>query len=126
VTRGFAIDSLTRPGPLRHPRPVVRRSFMEVTTMLFIVRWTALPEVEHAARDRFLKTGGAPPEGVRMLGRWHGLGSIDGIAVCECSELEPLAMWVREWGDLLSFSVMPAMTDEQLGKVLAAGVATVP
>ena len=31
--------------------------------MLFIVSWTARPEHRNAAIERFLKTGGMPPEG---------------------------------------------------------------
>ncbi|WP_250453421.1 DUF3303 family protein [Caballeronia sp. ATUFL_M2_KS44] len=87
--------------------------------MLFIVNWTALPEVRETAAERFLQSGGAPPDGVRLLGRWHGIGSIRGFAVCECSEIEPIARWAHEWADLFTLDVVPAMTDEQLGTVLA-------
>jgi hypothetical protein len=91
--------------------------------MLFIARWTALPEVEKTASERFVKTGGAPPEGINMLGRWHSVGAVAGVAVCECSDIEPLATWVHEWADLLSFEITPALTDEQLGKILSTALA---
>jgi len=87
--------------------------------MLFIVSWTALPEVRDEAAERFLRSGGAPPDGVRMLGRWHGIGSIRGFSVCECDDIEPIAQWAHEWADLFSLDIMPAMTDEQAGKLLA-------
>ncbi|MDR5739582.1 MULTISPECIES: DUF3303 family protein [unclassified Caballeronia] len=87
--------------------------------MLFIVNWTALPEVQKTAAERFLQSGGAPPDGVRLLGRWHGIGSIRGFAVCECSEVEPIAQWALAWADLFSLDIVPAMTDEQVGKLLA-------
>ncbi len=36
----------------------------------------------NAAVARFLETGGAPPEGVKMLGRWHGMNG-QGFAISE-------------------------------------------
>ncbi|WP_244817180.1 DUF3303 domain-containing protein [Caballeronia sp. Lep1P3] len=87
--------------------------------MLFIVSWTALPEVRNRAAERFLQSGGAPPEGVRLTGRWHGIGSIRGFAVCEASDIEPMALWAHEWADLFTLDIVPAMTDEQAGKLLA-------
>jgi len=91
--------------------------------MLFIVNWTALPEVQKTAAERFLQSGGAPPDGVRLLGRWHGIGSIRGFAVCECSEVEPIARWALGWADLFSLDIVPAMTDEQVGKMLTEAAA---
>ncbi|WP_175941801.1 DUF3303 family protein [Caballeronia sp. BCC1704] len=87
--------------------------------MLFIVSWTALPEVRERAAERFLQNAGAPPEGVRLLGRWHGIGSIRGFGVAESDDIEPVARWAYEWSDLFTLDIMPAQTDEQLGKLLA-------
>lgn len=42
--------------------------------MLFIISWRGSPETRNAAIERFLKTGGAPPAGVKMIGRWHDIG----------------------------------------------------
>ena len=88
--------------------------------MLFIVNWTAQPNVERQAAERFLQTRGAPPDGIHLLGRWHAIGSIWGIAVCECDNIEPLAQWAHEWADLFMFDIKPAITDEQVGHMLAA------
>jgi hypothetical protein len=43
--------------------------------------------------------------------------------LCECSDIEPLAAWMHEWADLLSFEITPALTDEQLGKLLSTALA---
>ncbi|WP_277185879.1 DUF3303 family protein [Caballeronia sp. BR00000012568055] len=86
--------------------------------MLFIVNWTALPSVNRSAAERFLQTGGAPPEGIKMIGRWHGIGSIRGFAVCETDDIEAMARWAHEWADIFSMDVLPAVTDEQAGKML--------
>ena len=44
--------------------------------MLFIVSWSISSANRNSAIERFLKTGGAPPAGVKMLGtlarrRWR-------------------------------------------------------
>ncbi|SAL22776.1 hypothetical protein AWB67_00833 [Caballeronia terrestris] len=88
--------------------------------MLFIAKWTALPTAEQAASERFRRTGGAPPDGIKVIGRWHAVGGVEGLAICECATIEPLAAWVLEWADLMSFDVKPGLTDEQLGVLLTA------
>ena len=40
--------------------------------MKFMVTFTGEPAEFKAAVSRFLQTGAPPPEGVKMLGRWHG------------------------------------------------------
>ncbi|WP_309926177.1 DUF3303 family protein [Caballeronia sp. LZ033] len=99
-----------------HTRRGVHR---EDRAMLFIVNWTAQPEVERQAAERFLQTRGEPPDGIHLIGRWHAIGSIWGIAVCECDDVEPLARWALEWADIFMFDIKPAITDEQVGRMLA-------
>jgi len=88
--------------------------------MLFVVSWNARPENRNAVIDRFLKTGGKPPEGAKMLGRWHTVGPISGFALAEASDATVLEKWVLDWSDLMSMDVHPAVTDEQIGPVLAS------
>lgn len=91
--------------------------------MLFIVNWNARPENRNAVIDRFLKTGGKPPEGTKMLGRWHTVGPVSGFALAEASDASALEKWVLDWSDLMSMDVHPAVTDEQMGPVLASKAA---
>lgn len=88
--------------------------------MKFIVQWNGLPSAELSAIERFMKTGGKPPEGVKLLGRWHATAGLHGVAIVEADDTRPLATMALEWGDLLSMTISPAMTDEDLGAVLAA------
>ena len=88
--------------------------------MLFIVSWTARPEHRDAATDRFLKTGGMPPDGAKLISRWHAVGPIAGFAIAEASDAAVMQKWVLDWSDLLSMEVHVAVTDEQLGPLLAA------
>jgi hypothetical protein len=88
--------------------------------MLFLISWSGRPELRQAAIDRFLKTGGQPPEAVKVVGRWHTVGPISGFAVAESNDVAALQKWVLDWSDVLAMDVHPAITDEQLGSSLAA------
>ena len=39
--------------------------------MLFHIMYQLTPENRNAAQKRFMETGGLPPGGVKMVGRWH-------------------------------------------------------
>ncbi|RDK02785.1 DUF3303 domain-containing protein [Paraburkholderia lacunae] len=88
--------------------------------MKFIVQWNGQPSAEQSVIERFMKTGGKAPEGVTLLGRWHAAGGLHGVAIVEADDTRGLSAMALEWGDLLSLSVSPAMTDEELGAALAA------
>ena len=47
--------------------------------MLFSISWRGSPTVRNATAERFLKSGGMPPAGVKLIGRWHEVGTISGI-----------------------------------------------
>ncbi|MCW8278126.1 DUF3303 family protein [Pseudomonas sp. PCH199] len=87
--------------------------------MLFIVTWSISPDNRNAAVERFLKTGGTPPAGVTMKGRWHAVGSSAGFGVAEASDVVPIQQWVLEWNDLMNMEVHAALTDEQIAPLLA-------
>ncbi len=88
--------------------------------MKYIVQWKGLPTTQRPAIERFLKTGGRPPENVQLLGRWHAIGELSGFAIVEATDASGLARWVLQWGDLFAFTCAPAMSDEELGATLAA------
>lgn len=88
-------------------------------SMLFTSHWRILPGNRDAVIERFAKTGGQPPQGVTMLGRWHDVASGTGFAVSEANDASAMARWALEWNDLMEMDVRPALNDEQLGAVLA-------
>jgi hypothetical protein len=88
--------------------------------MLFIVRWEISHTVRKAAIERFMKTGGAPPEGVKMLQRWHTADGDYGFAIAEATDIQPLAKWSLAWNDLLKMDVRPALDDQGLGAALTS------
>lgn len=87
--------------------------------MLFIVSWTLSPDNRNQAIERFLKTGGAPPTGVKLIGRWYSVGGAAGVGVAEADDPALIQKWVLEWSDLMNMEVQVALTDEQMAPLLA-------
>lgn len=87
--------------------------------MKFIVKWNIPKGSVVDAEARFLKTGGAPPAGVKVIGRWHGMSG-GGVAIAEAGDAKPLYTWMNGWNDLLEFEITPCLDDTEAGEVLAA------
>ena len=87
--------------------------------MKFMITYEMSPENRSASGQRFLQTGGGPPAGVTMLGRWHRAAGLGGFVLCETSDPEAIANWVYQWNDLLKFDAVPLIDDEQVGRVLS-------
>jgi hypothetical protein len=101
----------------RHGACIANSNWRHV--MKFIVQWEGLPTAEGSVIERFMKTGGQSPDGVKLLGRWHAIGGLHGFAIVEAEDTRGISALALEWGDLLSMSIYPAMTDEDLGAALA-------
>ena len=87
--------------------------------MQFIVKWKVPKGSVVDSEARFLKTGGGPPEGVKMVGRRHGM---DGsrVVIAETNDAKALCSWLVFWRDLLEFEVTPCLEDADAGAVLTA------
>jgi hypothetical protein len=87
--------------------------------MKFIVTWTIPKASVLAAQARFLQTGGGPPTGVKMVGRWHGMSG-GGVLIAETNDAKALYAWLEQWNDMLDFNTTPCLEDAEAGEVLAA------
>lgn len=87
--------------------------------MKFIVRWNIPKGSVVAAEARFLQTGGAPPAGVKMIGRWHGMSG-GGVLIAETNDAKALYTWLASWNDLLEFDTTPCLEDVEAGEVLGS------
>jgi hypothetical protein len=87
-------------------------------TMKYLVQWhLSEPQTVRAAAERFLKTGGKPPEGATLIGRWFGMNG-KGCAVIEASDAKPVFELVSEWQEFMQIEATPAFEDEDSGAVL--------
>ena len=87
--------------------------------MKYIISWTVPQATFNAAVARFLETGGAPPKGVTMLGRWHGMNG-QGFAISESTDAKAMYQWVAQRSDVLSLTVTPCVEDADAGAVMAS------
>ena len=87
--------------------------------MKYIVSWTLPQGTYNAAVARFLETGGAPPKGVEMLGRWHGMSG-QGFAIAESSDAKAMFLFQAQWADLLAIAITPCLEDADAGAVMAS------
>lgn len=88
--------------------------------MKFMLTFSWKPDIK--ARDegisRFLKTGGQPPEGVKLLGRWTRADFNGGFDLLESDNPQALAEFSLMWSDILDLTVVPVVEDNQLSEVL--------
>jgi hypothetical protein len=81
-----------------------------------MVTWKVAPAHMPPTVARFLETGGMPPKGVKMLGRWHGVGL--GFALAESKDGKALFEWMAQWSDQLELAVHPVVEDREGAAVL--------
>jgi len=86
--------------------------------MKYMAIWSYEPAQMQAITERFQATGGLPPEGVTMLGRWFDVAGGRGLLVAETDDLIAITRWTREWSDLMDFDVFPVLDDESMMKAL--------
>jgi hypothetical protein len=88
--------------------------------MKFMVTFT-IPS-DKAKRDeaiaRFKKTGGHPPQGATLLGRWTQLDMSTVYVLVESDDPKSLAGYAIDWSDLLVVETAPVMEDTELSDVL--------
>jgi hypothetical protein len=88
--------------------------------MLYMTVYSFRPQNRDATVARFKKTGGPPPDGVKMIGRWHDAGMHRGWVLAESDSVEGVARWCHQWADLISFQIVPVLDDEQIMGVFSS------
>ncbi len=86
--------------------------------MQFLVSWDISEDNRDTATARFVETGALPPEGVKMIGRWHLAEGREGFLVAEADDAVAIGKWTNQWTDLLTFRVTPIVDDEGFKAVL--------
>lgn len=88
--------------------------------MKFMLTFTFKPE--HKGRDdaiaRFKATGGQPPKGAKLLGRWTAADFSGGFDLLESDDLKALTEFSLMWSDLMELRLVPVLEDADLAEVL--------
>jgi hypothetical protein len=90
----------------------------EESEMKYMVTFPMSSETFKERAARFLETGGKPPEGVTMLGRWHGIDMSQGFVLAESDSPRAVYKWISMWADLIDFEIVPVIEDEEAASVL--------
>jgi hypothetical protein len=88
--------------------------------MKFILTFDWTPDAEERAEGiaRFQKTGGLPPKGVKLLGRWTRADLSGGFALLETDDATKLLGFAYLWGDLMDLEILPVLDDQELSTAL--------
>ncbi|MGY2492275.1 DUF3303 domain-containing protein [Cupriavidus sp. CP313] len=65
-----------------------------------------------------MRTGGLPPEGVQLLGRWTSADLGSGFDLLETNDAAKLTEFAYQWSDLMELEIMPVLEDAELAAVL--------
>jgi hypothetical protein len=88
--------------------------------MKFMLTFSWKPEIR--ARDegiaRFRKTGGQPPQGAQLLGRWTRSDFSGGFVLLESDDSQALAEFALMWSDIMELTIVPVLEDQALTEVL--------
>ena len=87
--------------------------------MKFMTTWSFPTGNIPEAAARFLAGEAVPPEGVKLLGRWHNADFSGGFELVESNDPVALYAGAAKWADLLEFSTVPVIEDGDAGPVLA-------
>lgn len=87
--------------------------------MKYLVHWhLSEPSAVRSAAKKFLETGGRPPEGATLIGRWFGTNG-KGSIVVEASDPKLVLELVTEWSEFMQIEATPAIEDHEAGQVIA-------
>ena len=86
--------------------------------MKFMSVWNIKPENLNAAVERFTTDNPEPSPGVKLISRWHEMGTGKGFALLEVEDQVALAKFMVAWADLVDQKIVPVMGDEEMAKAL--------
>ena len=88
--------------------------------MKFMLTFAIKPETR--SRDeaiaRFKATGGQPPKGAKLIGRWTSADFSGGFDLIESDDVKALTEFSLTWSDVMELKLVPVIEDAELGQVL--------
>lgn len=87
--------------------------------MQFMVEYQITSENRDEVQAQFKETGGMPPEGVTMTGRWHMAAGSRGYILCESDDPVAIGKWFQDWTHLMTFQAHLVVGDEEIAEVIS-------
>ena len=69
---------------------------------------------------RFAEQGRMMPDGLKYVNSWVEVGMDRCFQVMETDEPALLQEWIRNWGDLVDFEVVPVVTSSEMQQIFAS------
>jgi len=90
--------------------------------MKFMMTFSWVPDTQRrtTAIERFSKSAGRLPEGVKLLGRWTQADLHGGFDLLETDDPKKLTEFAYLWSDLMTLKITPVLDDAELGAALEA------
>jgi len=79
--------------------------------------WSADGQKRDEGIARFQRTGGQPPKGATLLGRWTRLDMSGGFVLFESDDPKALTEFGLMWNDLMELAIVPVVEDAALAEV---------
>lgn len=86
--------------------------------MKFMMIFTFETRGRDEAIARFKRTGGRPPKGATLLGRWTAADLSSGFDLLESDDVKALTEFALMWSDLMAVRIVPVVEDTELSEVL--------
>ena len=88
--------------------------------MKFMLTFNFKPEIKgrDEAIARFKKSGGKPPAGTKLLGRWTAADFSGGFDLLESDDAKALTEFALQWSDVMQLQTVPVVEDGELKEVL--------
>ena len=86
--------------------------------MKYMMVFSVAPSDIVAVRKRFAEP--EPLEGIKLLGRWHEMGTNKGFALIETDDPVAISKFFVYWADLVDIKVVPVIDDGEMGQALGA------
>jgi hypothetical protein len=86
--------------------------------MLYVTHWKLKEEHLAEAVERFANDPPEMPAGVKMIGRWHAMGTGEGFSLMESDDPVAVSRYVYAWADLVDQRVYPVVDDEGIAKAM--------
>jgi hypothetical protein len=90
--------------------------------LMLTFNWTPDTRARAEGIARFQKTGGLPPPGLKLLGRWTRADMSGGYDLLETDDPKKLAEFSYMWNDLMDVKITPVLDDQELGEALQAAM----
>ena len=122
---------------LSRPAPVAEATLREADDqtrslpMKLMIRWEIHPDRRTDVLSGFAgmelsdyQTQQGPA--IKVLGRWHDIINMTGVAICETDDAEALGLWLAQWHAVCDFDIATVLDDEEAHaaarKVVAASL----